>query len=329
MRWTSTALFVSLVLLAGCAQSAAPPAQTSPRTALVPGSSDLSRRPTPNALPSWNVLYVSDILDGRVDLYPLDVPDPSPIGEITTDITVPAGMAIDSAHRLYVANNTLKPITAHVKGLPSMVPVFPAGSATPSRVYFHGVFHPTDVVVGHDGTVYVDDFGDGVIAEYPKGSRAPSLEFSAPAGTAFGVALDAADDLYVSCTTVNAVYKFAPRSTHGTNLGLALGGEPHGMAFDSAGDLVVAVSTAPGSGSTIDVFPPGKTKPSNQIAGTFQPFMIAFDKSKSHLYVADFGSGNHDGGVFEFAYPAGTLITEYTHGGASGAYGVAINPPAP
>ena len=329
MRTTSAALFCSLMLLAGCAQSATPTAVTPVGTVPVPGSNGLSHDRAPDQLPSWNVLYVSDVLDNRVDLYPLDTMNPSQIGEITEDINAPAGMAVDAAHRLYVTDNELKPITAHMKGLPSLVPVFPAGSETPSRIYFHGIDHPTDVVVGADGTVYIDNFGDGIVAEYPKGSQRPSLEFTAPAGMAFSLALDAANDLYVASTNVNAVYKYDPGSSHGANLGLVLGGEPHGMAFDSSGNLVVAVSKAPGSGSVIDVFQPGKTSPSKQIFGTFQPFMIAFDKSKSHLYVADFGSGNHDGGVFEFAYPSGTLITEYTQGGASEPYGVAVNPPAP
>ena len=56
--------------------------------------------------------------------------------------------------------------------------------------------------------------------------------------------------------------------------------------------------------------------------------MIALDKAQRHLYVADFGSGNHDGGVFEFTYPGGRLITKYTKGGAAAAYGVSVSPPS-
>jgi DNA-binding beta-propeller fold protein YncE len=156
----------------------------------------------------------------------------------------------------------------------------------------------------------------------------PSLHFKAPSGSALTVALDAQNDLYVACADSNAVFKFPPGSTQGTNLGLVLNGEPHGMAFDSSGNLLVAVSEAPNSGSVVDVFAPGTTTPSKQIAGTFQPFMIALDKNRRHLYVADFGSGNHDGAVFEFAYPSGKLVNKYTQGGASAAYGVAVNPPA-
>src|ERR1700682_4298697 len=103
----------------------------------------------------------------------------------------------------------------------------------------------------------------------------------------------------------------------------------NGMAVDKQGNLLVAVSSAPNSGSVIDVFAPGNPNPSKQFGGVFQPFMIDLDRGEHHLYVADYGSGNHDGGVFEFSYPSGTLVNKYTQGAASEAYGVAVNPPAP
>lgn len=279
-------------------------------------------------LPSRNVLYVSDLLDSRVDIYPLNASDPAPIGEIISAIDTPTGMALDAAHNLYVANNQARTVGGVKKGIPDLVPVYPSGSDLPSTAYFEDVHHPTDVVVGGDGTVYVASFGDGYVVEYPNGSLTPSLHFKAPSGSAFAVALDAQNNLYVACTNTNTVYEFPPGSTQGTNLGLVLNGEPHGMAFDGSGNLLVAVSTAPRSGSVVDVFTPGSKTPSKQITGTFQPFMIAFDKNRRHLYVADIGSGNHDGAVFEFAYPSGTLVNKYTQGGASAAYGVAVNPPA-
>jgi sugar lactone lactonase YvrE len=280
-------------------------------------------------LPHRNVLYVSDILDTRVDIYPLNASNPAPIGEILSGVDTPTGMAVDASHDLYVANNTTNTITGIAKGEPNLMPVYSPGRKSPSSFYFQDLHHPTDVVVGGDGTVYVASFGDGYIVEYPTGSKTPSLHFQPPSGSPIALALDATNNLYAACTNSNAVFKFAPGSTQGTNLGLVLGGEPHGMAFDARGDLLVAVSLAPGSGSVVDVFRPGTTTPSKKIGGTFQPFMIAFDKTLRNLYVADYGSGNHDGGVFEFAYPSGKLLNKYAQGGATASYGVAVNPPAP
>ncbi|HET9344015.1 MAG TPA: hypothetical protein VFO25_13995 [Candidatus Eremiobacteraceae bacterium] len=279
-------------------------------------------------LPHKDVLYVSDILDSRVDIYPLNTQDPSPIGSIVQRVYIPTGLAVDAAHDLLVANNETPIPENGGKGLPTHVNVYPPGSDRSSGSYWQGVDHPTDVAVGADGTVYVANFGDGSVSEYAPGSMTPSQRFQPPSGSAVALALDAQNNLYVACATSNAVFEFAPGSTQGTNLGLVLGGEPHGMAFDASGDLIVAVSTAPNSGSVVDVFAPGSKTPSKKITGTFQPFMIALDKSQRHLYVADFGSGNHDGGVFEYTYPAGRLVTKYSKGGASGAYGVGISPPS-
>jgi DNA-binding beta-propeller fold protein YncE len=319
-------LFI-LILLAGCAGPAAQPA-VSPFAATPANATRPSGDALPGSYPHRNVLYVSDVLDSKVDVYPLNTNDPAPIGEIVLGIDTPTGMALDSAHNLYVANNATRSVTGIRKGMSDIMPVYPPGGGASIWEYAQGLRHPTDVVVGSDGTVYAASFADGYITEFAKGSLTPSLHFQPPFGMAFAVALDAQNNLYVACTTANTIFEFAPGSTQGTNLGLLLGGEPHGMAFDASGNLLVAVSKAPGSGSVVDVFPPGSTTPSKQITGPFQPFMIDFDKTRRHLYVADFGSGNHDGAVFEFAYPSGKLVTKYTQGGASAAYGVAVNPPA-
>jgi DNA-binding beta-propeller fold protein YncE len=282
-----------------------------------------------NTLPHRDVLYVSDPISTRVDIYPLNAVNPAPIGALAGGLLTPTGMALDPAHNLYIANNTGIQNARYSKGVVWLVTVFAPGHAQPETAYWQGLHSPTDVVVGSDGTEYVASFGDGYVTEFPAGSMLPSQHFLPPSGHAFSVTLDAQNNLYVACTSANAVFKFAPGSTQGTNLGLALGGEPHGMAIDLQGNLLVAVSTAPNSGSVVDVFPPGKTKPSAQFVGVFQPFMIALDRGEHHLYVADYGSGNHDGAVFEYAYPAGTLAGKYTQGAASEAYGVAVTPPAP
>ena len=314
-------LSVSAIMLAGCAVTG--PHQNTPPAGI---AHDYAFRQN---LPSRDVLYVSDPIYSRVDLYPLNTNNPASIGEIRSGLETPTGMAVDTLHNLYVASNTDNRNVAHFKGVPYFVTVYAPGSGSVDLWYSIDLRHPTDVAVGNDGTVYVASFGDGYITEYPPGSATPSLHFQPPSGSPLAVALDANNNLYAACANTNQVYEFPPGSTQGTNLGLMLGGEPHGIAFDSSGNLVIAVSAAPNSGSVVDVFPPGNTKPSKQISGVFQPFMIAFDRSQRHLYVADYGSGNHDGGVFEFAYPAGTLVGKYAQGAASAAYGVAVNPPAP
>lgn len=311
----------ALASIAACSQS---PAQ--PMTAHVATS---NASPTSHALPYRHVLYVSDPIDSHVDIYPLNAGgDPAPIGQIRSGLQTPTGMALDFSHKLYVANNTDNAYAGYAKGVPEFVTVFARGGDSPESTYWQDLRNPTDVVIGSDGTVYVAGVGDGYITEYPAGSILPSQHFRPPSGNAIAVALDAQNNLYVACTTANAVFEFQPDSTQGTNLGLVLGGEPHGMAIDRHGNLLVAVSAAPNSGSAVDIFAPGTTEPAAQFGGVFQPFMIDLDKTEQHLYVADIGSGNHDGAVFEYAYPSGKLVGKYTQGAASAAYGIALNPAA-
>lgn len=320
MRSVRTGMLVLALcsLLAACGRSAALPAAPAASTG---GSASAA------SLPHRDVLYVSDVLDSRVDIYPLNTPDPAPIGELVLGIYSPTGLALDSGKNLYVADNET-PLILIPKHQTNAVNVFAKGASSPFEEYVTDVHNPTDVVVGADGTIYVASFGDGYVTEFQPPSKTPSLHFQPPSGSAFSLALDANNNLYVACTISNAIYKFAPGSTQGTNLGLVLKGEPHGMVFDNAGDLLVADSVAPNQGSSVDVFPPGSSTPSKTIGGTFQPFMIALDAGNHHLYVADFGSGNHDGAVYEFAYPSGRMLTAYRKGAAQGAYGVATNPAA-
>src|SRR5579859_3092439 len=108
------ALACCAALLAGCADSAMP------RSGEVPVSRTTAQIQT---LPYHDVLYVSDILDSRIDIYPLNTSDPPPIGDIVLDVDTPTGIALDSAHDLYVSNNTTRTIGDIKKGNPNIMPV--------------------------------------------------------------------------------------------------------------------------------------------------------------------------------------------------------------
>ncbi|HMF27923.1 MAG TPA: hypothetical protein VKE42_04070, partial [Candidatus Cybelea sp.] len=74
----------------------------------------------------------------------------------------------------------------------------------------------------------------------------------------------------------------------------------------------------------IEIFARGKKHPKQVLTGPFQPFMVALSSDEQRLYVADYGTGNNDGGVFVFSYPDGTQLFKDTTGAAAGAYGVAV-----
>jgi len=274
------------------------------------------------------LLYAAGPNTNEVDAYPAFAKNPNPVNRITAGVLAPAGLAVDATGNVYVADNAGQGVKGHVFWT---VTVYARGGSSIIRTYKEGVKTPTDVAVGADGTVYVANLVSAVTV-YAPGSLHPSRTLEAPSGDSpVAVAADAKGNVFVSYVnqTSGAIYDYAPGRTQGRNLGISFSGNPHGLALDRSGDLIVAVSNAPNPGSSVEVFAPGSIKPKLTLSGPFQPFMIALDRKEGRLFVADYGSGNDDGGVYVYSYPAGTLLYKDTAGAAAGAYGVAIDPRDP
>jgi sugar lactone lactonase YvrE len=276
------------------------------------------------------LLYAGGPNTNDVDVYDAGQDNPQPRRHITRALDAPTGMAVDALDNLYVCNNAGQ--SARGKSVYWTVTVYHRGKNRPFLTYTDGVLAPVDVAVsgGAYPTVYVANITTAVTV-YPPNSVHPSKTLKAPMGyDPIGVALDAKDRVFVSYVPQSGsgglIYTYPPNRARGKDLGIAFpNGSPHGVAVDAQGDLIVAVSNAPGSGSQIEIFAPGKTKPKQILTGPFQPFMVALDRNNKHLFVADYGSGNDDGGVFVYAYPSGKLLFKDTNGAAAGAYGVAID----
>jgi sugar lactone lactonase YvrE len=271
------------------------------------------------------MLYAGGPTQNAVGIYRASARNPKPFRQIFEGLSAPTGMAADAAGNVYVCNNA--GMKAPGKGTWT-VTVYRRAAKKAFLTYTDGVWSPVDVAVASDGTVYVANYSSAVTV-YPPGSVHPSRTLTGPSGGApLGLALDAAGNLFVSYVNLSgggSVYEYLAGQSTGSNLGIVFAGSPHGLAIDPRGNLVVAVSKAPSPGSLIEIFPPGKTQPKKTIKGTFQPFMLALGKSGRALFVADYGSGNGDGGVFEFAYPSGRLIVKDAQGPAASAYGLAID----
>ncbi|MEO6990478.1 MAG: hypothetical protein ABI202_03085 [Candidatus Baltobacteraceae bacterium] len=234
------------------------------------------------------------------------------VGQITTGLSSPIGMAVDLAGDLFVAN----------AAVPTIVE-YPPGATKPSVTYRKDLTNPGIVAIGTDGTLYATNYysiGNGsALIEYPPHDTKPSFKVRFT-GLLAGLTLDSKNNLYVGYNgpTGGRILRFVPGSKVGEDLGIAIG-FVGGLAFDAAGDLVVCDQTAP----AIDVFPPGATQPSQRItAGLSDPSAIAFGHDYRRLYVADSAAGN----VLDYAYPEGTIVTQFNLGAA---FGVALSPPAP
>ena len=261
-----------------------------------------------------------------VDVYAASRDNPPPRRHITDALDAPTGIALDSSGNAYICNNAGQSVPG--KSVYWTVTVYKHGASKPFRTYTEGVFSPVDVAVASDGTVYIANYSSAVTV-YPPGSVQYSMTLEGPYGWApIGVALDRAGNVFVSYVprsgSGGAIYKYKPGAQVGRNLNISFTASPHGLAVDSRGNLIVAVSNAPSSGSEIEIFGRGKRHPKQVLTGPFQPFMVALTPNEHRLYVADYGTGNNDGGVFVFSYPDGTELFKDTDGAAAGAYGVAV-----
>ncbi len=286
-----------LVMLAGCAgrtSSFAPTAgmQNSPKTLRM--GSDLA----PDII--GPKVYVSDLIDSIIYAYPMsNLAQPYKI--ITNGISNPQGLAVDSLKQLYVTN----------QGPANDVTVYPPGKSKPSITYSSQYFSgPNAVAIGKDGTVYVSNFFNGTVVEFPPGQQAPSLTITLPNGGLNqpagpqGLALDASNNLYVAYNgyfSGGFVEKYPPGSANGTDTGISLI-NVGGISVDKSGDIVLVDR----GNNVVDVFLPGSTTPSQTISGFQAPNQLAFLGSFKQLVVTDEGAHQID----VFSYPAGTLLSQ-------------------
>jgi gliding motility-associated-like protein len=228
---------------------------------------------------------------------------------IAATFNEPAGLAIDEAGNIYVAdafNFSIRKIT-------------PAGVVTTLANYSGGAF---GLAVDPAGNIYVADAGNNQIEKItPAGTITIIAGSSIPGsangtGTAasfhapIGIAVDAADNLYVTDQLNNLIRKITPASVVTTFAGSGAAGEsdgigtaasfnrPIGIAMDASRNIYIAdyggnkirkitpagvVTTLAGSGGA------GTADGTGAAASFSKPEGIAIDAS-GNLYIADTGN---------------------------------------
>ena len=226
-----------------------------------------------------------------------------PIAKITKGITGPGAITVDRNMNLYIGNNNG---TTH--NVEKFVPPY---TGAPTATYSSGLSGPTDLAVAPDGTLYVAEatggsFFSGDIVEFPPGQTTPSmtLQVTFP----FGITTDSVGNLYVSPGTTHDVEKFKPGSTTGTFLGLQGLLSPAGLAFDTAGNLVV-VDEGVGMKPAVYTFAPHSTTAKSAItSGLLVPETVTVSSGGTHIFVGDSGSTTVPQSVADFTYPTGVRI---------------------
>jgi hypothetical protein len=155
---------------------------------------------------------------------------------------------------------------------------------------------------------------EAIVTGYRKGSINPSVTLTNPGKNASAVALDASNNLYVAWYSLSAytveVDEYAPGSTSGTNLGLAIPAPSfplYTMAFDRSGNLVVWYEFIDHSINYVATFPPGATKPSRIVKGGSLLDLasgIAFPRATDRIYLAAINVNEGD----VLMYPSGLPV---------------------
>jgi hypothetical protein len=204
------------------------------------------------------------------------------VGEITDGVNGAYGLFADAKGGLYVANT-------------STITAYRPGTIHPWITY-DDPDSPLYVVADHSGRVYAANRG-GRVTEFPRNQTTPDVTIKTPGIEADGINVDNASNLYVAYRGRQghgSIEKFAPNSTSGQILGMNVWA-PQGLQIDGDGNIIV-VETGNG---TIDVYPPGKTQPS-QVVGV-EPFatQVVLGGNQRTIYYSNYA--DHD--VYAGPYP--------------------------
>jgi DNA-binding beta-propeller fold protein YncE len=308
-RGIQVASLGSIILLSACNSNALPPEQSiAPQSHVAPAHVMGQHAPAARATPLPNYfgmarsagsfspspgkayLYFADQGFNEIDIFPLKGQMQPQVGTITSGIDGPYGLWYDrGANELYVANQ-----------LNNTVTVYPYGSTQPSRTYSQDLSRPLYPIVDSHGELYVGNANNGTVVEYLAGSTNVYQVLQTPGIEADGLALDKQENLYVAFRNSDgqgSIEKFAPGSTQGSVLGMALD-EPQGVVVVPRG-TVVATETGPTN--RIDVFKAGSNTESLEVpmpSGSVATEVVV-DCQDEFFYV----SGLYSGIVFEANYP--------------------------
>jgi DNA-binding beta-propeller fold protein YncE len=227
-----------------------------------------------------------------------------------------------------------------------------------------GIDGPAGSYVDGGGTLYVANYENSTVSEYPKGATSPSVILSKGIKHPISVAVGSDGTTYVGEFAENRVLRF-PHGRTSPNAKITSLTDPEGLAIDANENLYVAWNEIDLAGrvddfarssrtgknlgiatgqtgdvkidssgdlvladqvnQVINVYKPGSSSPFRQIHTIgSDPYKFAFDRSEAKLYVADPDTGM----ILVFSYATGAQIDTF-YKGLTSALGVSVSPAAP
>ena len=265
------------------------------------------------------LLYGSSYDGGFINIYDEKGKYQHPIGQLTNGLTSPQGIAVDTRHRLWVANTNAFDVVA-----------FKRGATAPFATLRDPGYYPVSVAVDLHGTVYAANSqgasGEpGNVTFWKSGASNPSgtLAFS-KFNIIFGLGIDARDDVYVSYIPSKGGPELVvfPSGSHDGRQISIVDASASDIVFDSSANLVMAeiygglaVWAPPYSGLPLRKLPIYGSEP-------------VLDAAETGIWAANGDKATH--AVDGYDYNRGYLFDTIPRGFSSSAppYGVAVDPPA-
>ncbi len=319
LRLISSAALAALVI--GCSAAGSPSspisASNSSVSANLKAANGLMRTPpqaaarprgwfSPDKKKAKSLIYWGDYDSSTITAYSAKGENGKEKGTITTGLSNPERLFVDTKGNVYATNIGNGTITA-----------YKPGATSPFLTISDGVNRPTGLTVDAAGTVYCANVGNDTITIYKNGTTTPYLTISVSQGSPEYLATDKSDNLYAAVGT--EVMEYPKGSSNGTDLGLD-DSSPGALEVDKSGNIIVLDGQ-----ETIDYFPAGKTEPSKQISVTGYAYGLSLSKNEKDLYVSV--ESGADFVIDSVAYPNGsTLANKLTTD--AGDWPVAVSPDA-
>lgn len=242
---------------------------------------------SPDAAGTTTYTFVADEIGGAIEIF--DQKSHEQIGSIG-GFYYPTGLATDGNGSLYVADfGHIRIYAAPYTGTPKVIKLtdkYPIGLHVDKAGNLW-------VAIVCSGT-FRNCTGPGGLIEFKSGSSKPVTLAGAPARSFF-VATNSAGDVWIDGQT----------SSGQSTIGYFKGGTgayipskitfvfPGSVQFDSKDNLLVVDQYGHGSGSILDVYAPGKIKPTNSIRLSFGDDVVeaALSSDMTEIFAPLFGAG--------------------------------------
>ena len=231
----------------------------------------------------------------------------NPFSLVSSGLSAPYGVAVDSAGNVYFAdtgNNAIKEWNATTQQVTTLVS--------------SGLNSPWGVAVDSAGNVYIADTNNNAIEKWNATSGLTTL-VSSGLNLPYGLAVDSTGNVYIADTGDSAIKEWSPTSP-GTLTTLVSSGlnNPYGVAVDSLGNVYIADTMD----NAIKEWSPSSGLVTTLVSswlGLNEPQGLTVDGS-GNVYIAD----THDNMIKEWS-PATKTVSTLVSSGLNQPWGLAVD----